>query len=128
MQELVMRIETIMNLKGKVLRREENQFDRDYSGGCSHYEKSQRLLLHANDTFRFEQKVAISGLSSGLNLPSERIHVNTGTWTIEMRQGRTALVLKHIDGTEFTWWYTEDGGPGIQYLDGKPWNRYLISR
>lgn len=128
MQELVARLETIMTLKGKVLRREENQVDQDETGESSYYEKSQQLLLHINDTFQFKQKVSISGFQRGLTLPLERIHVNTGVWTVEMRLGRTALVLKSMDSSEFTWWYTEDGGPGVQYLDGKPWNRYLISQ
>lgn len=126
MQELVRRLETIMILKGKVLQREENQVDQDQAGEASHYEKSQQLLLHANDTFQFKQKVSVSGLEKGLTLPLERVYVRTGIWTVEMRLGRTALVLKSLDGSEFTWWYTEDGGPGVQYLDGKPWNRYLI--
>jgi len=24
------------------------------------------------------------------------------------------------------WWHTRDGGNGVQYMDGVPWERYLI--
>jgi hypothetical protein len=118
--------QTTMNLKDKVLRREENQFDQDYSKGSCYYEKSQRLILYGNFAFHFEQKVLASVSGNKPGLPSERHQINTGRWAVEMRQGRTALVLNNSDGSEFTWWYIEDGGSGVQYLDGKAWNRSSI--
>lgn len=112
-------------LGGKVLRRCENQFDRDYSGGSSYYERSKAIFLYADGTFRYEERTFAQLSAAGMSLPSERRQVGEGNWSVEIVTGRPALVLRQ-DGRVAAWWHTRDGGVGVQYLDGEPWTRYRI--
>lgn len=58
-------VETMASiLRGKVLRRDENQSDRDYSGGSFYFEKSKALFLFEDGTFRYEEKT-FSSVSGG---------------------------------------------------------------
>jgi len=114
-------------LAGKVLRREENSFDRDYSGGSSFYEKSMAIFLYDDHTFRFEVK-SFSSLSSGsFSLPSESRRESSGSWNVVASGSNPALELKLDDGSLLgTWILQADARQGLEYLDGEPWNRYLI--
>jgi hypothetical protein len=111
-------------LSGKVLRRAENQFDRDASSS-SYFERSKAIFLHEDGSFRYEERTFSQVSTAGMSLPSERRHAGEGTWNVELMAGRPALVLRQ-DGRVAAWWHTREGGMGIQYLDGEPWNRYRI--
>jgi hypothetical protein len=112
-------------LGGKVLRRSENQFDRDSGGGSSYSERSKAIFLYADGSFRYEERTFAHLSAAGMSIPSERRHAGEGTWSVEIVTGRPALVLRQ-DGRVAAWWHTRDGGVGVQYLDGEPWTRYRI--
>ncbi len=125
MQAFSTRLQVTMDLRDTILRREENRFTRDYSQGYCYYKESQHLTLYGNFTFHFAQVVLASISSNRSGLPTERHQIHSGAWQVEIRQGRTALVLNNEDGSE-VWWYIEDGETGVQYLDGKAWQRCSI--
>lgn len=122
------RFEIYRRLLGKVLRREENSFDRDYGGGSSFYEKSVAIFLYPDDTFRFETKTFSSLSGGGLSLPSESRREASGRWRVAASGDQPALQLELPDGQVFATWTLRNGAPqGIEYLDGEPWNRYRIA-
>ena len=112
-------------LQGKVLRRTESRVDGGASGVFSSSETKHGLFLYADGTFRLEKTVFTSVSSGGFSVPSEEKSAGEGTWAVEVVEDKPALVLRQ-DGSVVLWWHTEDGGSGIQYLDGKPWDRYYI--
>lgn len=113
-------------LSGKVLRREKNQFDRDYSRDTAYYESSQAISLYADGTFRYEERqfMSVSAGTFTFN-PGEKHIVHTGTWQVEADGANTVLVLTS-NGAVLWRAITRDGGPGVQYLDGEAWNRYRL--
>jgi len=111
-------------LGGKVLKREQNQSDRDYSGGGFYSEQSESIALYADATFRYEKRSFSSVSGGGLSLPSERKHVETGTWVVEAVDGEDARLVLRKGRAIFKSWETSDGGTGVQYLDGVRWARY----
>jgi len=113
-------------LRGKKLQREQNQSDRDYSGGGFYHEASETLHLLPDHTFRYKKRrfSAISG--SGLALPpSEQTRTEEGIWAVEIIAGAPHLVLR-MDGSVCKSWRTRDGGMGVQYLDSERWERYKM--
>jgi hypothetical protein len=111
------------NLTGKVLRREENQRDSDYSGGGFYYDSRKTLFLFADGTFRYEQHSSSRVSSGGLSSPSQRDTTDRGTWKVGMLDGKPFLALQGKDGSVFEWWHlTLGGGAHRQLLDGKPWD------
>jgi hypothetical protein len=115
----------ISTLRGKKLQREENQSDRDYSGGGFYSEMSDAIYLFADRTFRKERRVFSSISGGGLSRPSESMSVAEGRWTVEMVDGAPHLVLRS-EGSVIASWRTRDGGVGVQYLDGVRWGRYKM--
>lgn len=85
------------------------------------------LFLYADSTFRLEKTVFRSVSSGGFSVPSEEKSAGEGTWAVEVVEDRPALVLRQ-DGSVVQWWHTEEGGTGIQYLNGKAWNSVLHQR
>jgi len=114
-------------LKGKVLRRDENQSDRDYSGGGFFWERNRAIYLYDNGAFEYQDKVFQSISSGGLSLssPTDRVDRRTGQWAIEAYGQLVYLVLKSNSETLFSI-RTDTGPQGIQILDGEAWHRYLI--
>jgi hypothetical protein len=112
-------------LRDKVLRRQNNNFDRDYSGGSSYYERSEAIYLFGDGSFRYEIS-SFSTVSAGgmtFSTPSNRERV--GEWRIDRVEGQAALVLIE-DGEITNWWHTRNGSTGVQYLDGQAWERCRI--
>ena len=112
-------------LSGKILKRVQNQSDRDYSGGGFYSVQSESISLFADATFRFEKRSFSSVSSGGLSLPCERKLVEIGTWAVECAGDDACLVLRKGNAV-FRTWKTRDGGTGVQYLDGTPWERYRM--
>ena len=124
------RREIYFRLSGKVLRREANAIDSDFSGGSSFHEDSTAIFLHANDTFRYEHSSSSRLSAGGLSLSSggPRRQVVTGTWWVVSDGMNPVLELKHEDGTIFgTWRLQVPRLQDVEYLDGEPWRRYLIA-
>jgi hypothetical protein len=121
-------LEAAMRLKGKVLKKEENSSDRDYSGGGYYYEKVKAIYLYEDHTFLYEEKtfssVRAGDLSRTLESPTNR---QGGTWKMEFRNESPHLVLRQPDDSVFRAWSVKDGGVGVEYLDGVAWNRYKIA-
>jgi hypothetical protein len=113
-------------LRGKKLQREQNQSDRDYSGGGFYHEATETLHLFADYTFQYEKR-RFSAISSGsLALPpSEQTRTEEGIWAVEILEGAPHLVLR-MDGSVCKSWRTRDGGVGVQYLDNERWERYKM--
>ena len=121
------RFDIYTRLLGKVLRREENSFDRDYSGGSSFSEKSMAIFLYKDNTFLFQVKSFSSLSGGGLSLPSESKRDTSGTWKVVASGSNPALELKLDDGQVLGTWILQTAArQGVEYLDGQPWNRYLI--
>lgn len=121
------RFDVYRRLLGKVLKREENSFDRDYGGGSSFYEKSIALYLYKDDTFLLRVRTFSSLSSGGLSLPSESERETTGTWRVGVSGTQPALELRLDGGQVFAAWALRTTTPqGIEYMDGEPWNRYQI--
>ena len=119
-------IETLTSiLRGKKLQREENQSDRDYSGGGFYSEKSEAIYLFADQTCRHEKRTFSSVSGGGLSLPSESKRTTEGRWAVEIVAGMPHLVLRK-DGSVVESWRTRDGGVGVQYLNGVRWGRYKM--
>ncbi len=112
-------------LGGKKLQREENQSNRDYSGGGFYSEKSEAIYLFADHTFRHEKRTFSSVSGGRLSLPSESKRTAEGKWAVEMVAGESHLVLRK-DGSVVESWRTSDGGMGVQYLNGVRWSRYKM--
>jgi hypothetical protein len=113
-------------LRGKKLQREQNQSDRDYSGGGFYDEESETLHLFADHTFRYEKRRFSAISSGGFALPpSEPKKTEEGTWAVEIIEGAPHLVLR-MDGSVCKSWRTRDGGVGVQYLDSERWERYKM--
>ena len=112
-------------LSGKILKRSQNQSDRDYSGGGFYNERSETLSLYADGSFRYQQCSFSSVSSGGLSFPYERKSTETGTWSVEFAGDDARLVLRK-GGTLFKSWKTTDGGTGVQYLDSTRWARYRM--
>jgi hypothetical protein len=109
-------------LRGKVLKRAKNHSDRGYSGSGSYSERTERLALHDYGTYTYEERSFSSVSIPGMTLPRESRSSSEGTWSVEMRNGDPSLVLRSSGGEDQVW-RTEDGGRGVQYLDGVPWSR-----
>jgi hypothetical protein len=114
------------NLCGKVLRLEENQRDRDYSGGGFYYDNRKTLFLFADGTFRYEQHSSSRVSSGGLSQPLRRDTIDHGTWKVGMLDGKPILGLLDKDGEVVEWWNATLGGHQ-QLLNGKPWDCRPIS-
>ena len=112
-------------LSGKILKRAQNQSDRDYSGGGFYSEQSESISLYADATFRYEKRSFSSVSGGGLSFPCERKLAETGTWSVQMIGGDARLVLRK-GAAIFRSWKTRDGGTGVQYLDGVLWSRYRM--
>ena len=111
-------------LTGVVLRREESERDRDYSGGGFFYESRKTLLLFADGTFRYQQHSFSRVSSGGMSLGSPRDQTDDGTWKVAMFEGKPILGLLGKDGSVVEWWHATLGGAWHQQLlDGKPWDR-----
>jgi hypothetical protein len=107
-------------LRGKVLRCAENGSDAGF-----YWEKTTSVHLHADESFRYVEHSVSSVSGGGLSMPSESTREAEGTWHVRDVDGVPALVL--WDGEDVVaWWHTRDGGTGVQYMDGVPWERYLI--
>jgi hypothetical protein len=113
-------------LTGKLLSHTENQSDRDYSGGSSYFERTQKLSLYPDGTFRFDLRTFTRVSSSGISLPSENSSSDEGTWRVQMVKEKPGLVLLRADGSVLTWWHTRSGGAGVQYLDEVAWKRFRL--
>jgi hypothetical protein len=117
-----------LDLCGKVLRREENQRDRDYSGGGFYYDNTKTLFLFADGTFRYEQHSFSRVSSGGFSQPLQRDTTDRGTWKVRMVDGKPILGLHDKDGELVEWWHvTSGGGLHQRRLDGKPWDCRPIS-
>jgi hypothetical protein len=117
-----------LDLCGKVLRREENQRDRDYSGGGFYYDNTKTLFLFADGTFRYEQHSFSRVSSGGFSQPLQRDTTSRGTWKVRMVDGKPTLGLLDKDGELVEWWHvTSGGGLHQRRLDGKPWDCRPIS-
>ena len=119
-------------LRGKVLRRDENQSDRDYSGGGFFWERNKKLFLFDNRSFRYEEKTFQRVSGGGFSMPSERVVVEEGSWTVQAAGAQGVLVLLRTDGSIYARWPTKDGGRdstglGLQYVDGEIWRRYKLT-
>jgi hypothetical protein len=112
-------------LKGKVLRRTDADVGGGVSGVISTSQKKRGLFLFDDGTFRLEVIEFTSVSSGGYSVPSQEKRSGTGTWAVEMADDKPALVLRQ-EGAVVQWWHTEEGGTGIQYLNGQRWDRYLI--
>ena len=120
------RIETLTAvLSGKILKRAQNQSDRDYSGGGFYSEQSESIALYADATFRYEKRSFSSVSAGGMSLPCERKTAEIGTWSVQVTRDDARLVLCK-GGAIFRSWKTRDGGTGVQYLDGVLWSRYRM--
>jgi hypothetical protein len=114
-------------LEGRVLRRTVSNVGGGVSGVFSSSETKYGLFLYEDGTFRFEITEFTSVSSGGYSVPSEEKRSGEGMWAIEMIEEKPALVLKQ-EGSIVRWWHTEDGGSGVQYLNGERWDRYLIRK
>ena len=116
-------------LSGRVLRREENGYEGDYSGGSSYWERRRALSLYDDGTFYLDEQSFTTISSGGMSLPSENRETAQGTWTVQDVEGRPALALWNEDDTSLTWWHVahDVSDPGAVYLDGEPWSRALLS-
>lgn len=112
-------------LRGKILKREQNRSDRDYSGGGFYSEQSESIRLYADSTFRYENRSFSSVSGAGLSLPCERTHAEAGTWAVEPAGNGARLVLRKGRAI-FKSWETTDGGTDVQFLDGRRWGRYRM--
>lgn len=112
-------------LEGKVLRRTDSNVGGGVSGVFSSSQKKRALSLFANGTFRFDTTEFRSVSGGGYSIPSEEKRSFEGTWLVEMVEDKPALVIRQEE-TIIKWWRIEDGGPGVQYLDGERWDRYII--
>jgi hypothetical protein len=108
------------------LTREQNQADRDYSGGGFYHEASETLHLFTDHTFRYKKR-RFSAVSSGslAQPPSEQTKTEEGTWAVEILEGAPHLVLRK-NGSVCKSWRTRDGGVGVHYLDDTRWGRYKM--
>ena len=111
-------------LRGKVLRREENQRDSDYSGGGFFHESKKTLFLFADGSFRYEQYSFSRVSSGGMSMPSRRDKTDLGTWKVVMFEGKPILGLLGKDGSVIEWWHPtlRGGQQNVQYLDGIRWD------
>jgi hypothetical protein len=110
-------------LCGKVLRFEETQRNRDYSGGGFFYDKTKTLFLFADGTFRYEQHLFSRVSSGGLSQPLQRDTSHRGTWKVGILDGKPILGLLDKDGEVVEWWHATLGGGGHQQLlDGIQWD------
>ena len=114
-----------MGLAGKVLRRTVSKVDGGVSGVISTSQKKFGLFLFADGTYRMEVTRFTSVSSGGYGVPSEEKSSDEGQWSVEMMEDRPALVLRQR-GTLAQWWHVEDGGDGVEYLNGARWDRYKI--
>lgn len=124
------RREIYNRLRGKVVRKESNSFDQDYSGGSSFSENSTAIYLYINDTFRFEHSSYASLSSGGLSISTGEpsLQVVEGTWWVRSDGVNPLLELKYLNGTLFKNIILRVPFlEGIEYLDGAPWNRYRIA-
>jgi hypothetical protein len=121
-------LQAAMRLRGKVLKKDENPSDRDYSGGGYYYQRSIAIYLREDHSFLYEERtfssVRAGELSSSLESPTIR---QEGTWKIEFRNESPHLVLRQPDDSVFREWAVKDGGINIEYLDGVGWNKYQIA-
>jgi hypothetical protein len=112
-------------LRGKKLRRQQNQSDSSYGSGY-YREASETIYLFADQTFRYEEQSFFSVSSRGLSLaPLERKRGAEGTWRVETIRGALYLVL-WVDGTGCIRWRTRNGGVGVHYFDDVRWERYTM--
>lgn len=114
-------------LAGKVLRRTESNVGGGVSGVISTSRKKHGLFLFEDGTFRMEVTEFTSVSSGGYGMPSEEKRSGEGTWSVEMMADKPALVLRQ-GGAIAQWWHTEEGGPGVELLNGERWDRYKIRR
>lgn len=112
-------------LRDKVLRKQSNNFDRDYSGGSSYSERTEAIYLCGDGSFRYEISSFSTVSAGGMTFSTPRSRERFGEWKIDRVAGQPALVLIE-DGEVTSWWHTRDGGTGVQYLDGVAWERYRI--
>lgn len=113
-------------LTNKVLRRAQNEFDSDYSGGSGFYEKNFAIFLYGDGTFLFQEKTFVSISAAGFSLPRESLKEVVGRWLIGSRAFYPQLLLLDRNGDVFMRVETRNGGTGIEVMNGKNWNRYLI--
>jgi hypothetical protein len=109
------------DLLGKVLRRSENQADTGYF-----WERSRAIYLYPDLSFRYVDRRTSSVSSGGLSMPFDKEEVAEGTWTVEMREFCTFLVLEQ-NGVEVMSWRSQNRGVSLHYLDGDAWDRYLLA-
>jgi hypothetical protein len=113
-------------LSGKVLKKEHNSFDRDYSGGSAYSENSVSVYLYEDKSFLYERKSFSSLSGGGFSLPSESHDREEGRWKVEATEAGAVLILRRADGSVFQSWAVKDGGRGVEYLDGEAWGRCRI--
>lgn len=111
-------------LAGAVLRRDDNHFDRDLSGGSGFSETARALALGPDGAFRYEESRSVSISAAGLSLQSPpRRTVEEGRWSVATDEGRTVLVLRRADGSEVWRARVGDDPSATVLLDGEPWRR-----
>jgi hypothetical protein len=114
-------------LRGRVHRRDENQYEGDYSSGSTYSERRRTMFLYEDGTFLLEDESFSTISSGGLSLPSEQRETADGTWTVQNIEEKPALVLWKEDGTSLTWWHlSTTSDTDVIYLDGDPWSRARI--
>jgi hypothetical protein len=112
-------------LADKVLKRTVSNVGGGTSGVFSWSEKKLALFLYSNGTYRFETTEFRSVSGGGYSIPSESKRAFEGTWLVEIIEDKPALVIRQ-DETIINWWHAENGGAGIQYLNGVRWGRYAL--
>lgn len=125
MKDFALYRELKRTLEGKVLRRQANASDSDFSGGGWYEERNLALFLFKDGTFRWEKDTHSVVRGGGMSLPSRRQETHVGNWQLDVRNGLAELVLIE-EGREFGRWATSDAGPGVQVIGTESWNRYLI--
>ena len=99
-------------LQNTVLTLQKNNFDSDYSGGSTYYDKGTSIKL-ASATFRQEDwnfsRVSVAGLedwtllrmkTGGMTLSSSSPQVRQGTWSVTPSGAQMLLVLKDYGGSK----------------------------
>lgn len=114
-------------LINKVLMRTENQFDSDYSGGSSYFEKNISIYLYDDFSFYHEIKTFTSVSAAGFSMPRESLTKQIGRWSIHPFAYHPQLLLTNSNGETVLCQETFDGGNGIEVLNNQNWKRYLIS-
>ena len=109
-------------LQNTVLTLQENNFDSDYSGGSTYYDKGTPIRL-AYTTFRQEDwnfsRVSVPGMT--LSSTSSSPQVRQGTWSVTPRGARMLLVLEDYGGSKRSYTIELSDSGGWARLNGVDW-------